>query len=76
MTLNQLFDSIKDALSKSGISSTKLPTYRSFSADDVRHLLANIRKAKGLLGYQPTHLIDGLEISMFLHVSLFPKMNN
>lgn len=32
--------------------------YRDFRAGDVRHSLASIAKAQGLLGYRPTHSID------------------
>lgn len=34
------------------------PQYRDFRAGDVRHSLASIAKAQGLLGYRPTHSID------------------
>lgn len=33
------------------------PTYRDFRAGDVMHSLADISKAKKLLGYEPTHRI-------------------
>jgi UDP-N-acetylglucosamine/UDP-N-acetylgalactosamine 4-epimerase len=37
------------------------PIYRDFRAGDVKHSLADISKAKNLLGYEPTHLIgEGL----------------
>ena len=37
------------------------PTYRDFRAGDVMHSLADISKAKNLLGYEPTHRIgEGL----------------
>lgn len=32
--------------------------YRDFRSGDVRHSLASIAKAQGLLGYRPTHSID------------------
>ena len=34
------------------------PQYRDFRAGDVRHSLASIAKAQGLLDYRPTHSID------------------
>lgn len=41
------------------------PTYRDFRAGDVRHSLADISKARRLLGYEPTHTIgDGLSQAM------------
>ncbi|MEQ1778935.1 MAG: NAD-dependent epimerase/dehydratase family protein [Nitrosomonas sp.] len=40
------------------------PVYRDFRAGDVRHSLADIRKAVTLLGYQPTHRIaEGLKVA-------------
>jgi len=35
------------------------PVYREFRAGDVRHSLADISKAQRLLGYAPTHDIEG-----------------
>ena len=69
-TLNQLFTKIRDILAQrftylSDIS----PVYRDFRAGDVRHSLANIDKAKDLLGYQPTHIIDqGLSEAMSWYI--------
>lgn len=41
------------------------PTHRDFRAGDVQHSLADISKAKKLLGYIPTHQIgEGLDIAM------------
>jgi UDP-N-acetylglucosamine 4-epimerase len=41
------------------------PVYRDFRAGDVRHSLADIGKAKGLLGYAPTRRIgEGLQMAM------------
>lgn len=43
---------------------TAVPVYRDFRAGDVRHSLADISKAAGLLGYFPTHrIVDGLKIA-------------
>jgi len=45
------------------------PQYRDFRAGDVRHSLANISKAKILLGYKPTHRIDeGMKVAMEWYV--------
>ena len=39
--------------------------YRDFRAGDVRHSLADISKARNLLGYEPSHRIgEGLDESM------------
>jgi len=45
------------------------PIYRDFRAGDVRHSLADISKAKSLVGYSPTHHIgDGLQEAMHWYV--------
>ena len=65
-TLNQLFEQIQTSLQKlePGIALRK-PAYRDFRAGDVRHSLADITKAKNLLGYSPTHnLAAGLDLAM------------
>ena len=58
-TLNDLFAAIRSALEPRfpHLSSLK-PSYRDFRAGDVRHSLADIGKAKALLGYQPSHRIE------------------
>jgi UDP-N-acetylglucosamine 4-epimerase len=41
------------------------PIYREFRAGDVRHSLADIGKARNLLGYSPTYRVDqGLQVIM------------
>lgn len=46
------------------------PVYRDFRAGDVRHSLADISKAQGLLGYSPTHSInEGLREAMDWYVA-------
>ena len=43
--------------------------YRDFRGGDVRHSLADISKAKTLLGYQPQHHVgDGLKLAMAWYV--------
>lgn len=57
-TLNELFEVIRSSLElrflhlKGG-----RPNYRDFRAGDVRHSLADISKARNLLGYEPSHRI-------------------
>lgn len=64
-TLNHLFYAIRESLSKNGVSYTNPPVYREFRSGDVRHSQADISKAKGLLGYFPTHRIDaGIELTI------------
>lgn len=70
-TLNQLFYQVREALSVRFPSlSTILPVYRDFRSGDVRHSLANIEKARQLLGYQPAHrLSGGLNLAMDWYVN-------
>ena len=64
-TLKQLFALVRDNLVPFGVSVGTEPEYRDFREGDVRHSLADISKAKQLLGYQPTHKIaDGIAQSM------------
>jgi len=75
-TLNKLFDSIQEKISK------RLPayerqtaSYRDFRPGDVRHSQADISKAKDLLGYAPIFRIeDGLEESMDWYISFFSNI--
>ncbi|WP_371363033.1 UDP-N-acetylglucosamine 4-epimerase [Sporomusa rhizae] len=64
-TLNQLFSMIRENVVQASTSkqaNENLPIYREQRAGDVRHSLADISKAKSLLGYVPTHTVaQGLE---------------
>lgn len=60
-TLNELFEQIAAQLQKCVPLRGSNREYRDFRAGDVRHSLADISKAKRLLGYAPTHRIgEGL----------------
>ena len=65
-TLNELFDKLRDRLLPhyqhlQGCT----PVHRDFRAGDVLHSQADISKAAGLLGYQPSHTIDqGLDAAL------------
>lgn len=65
-SLNALFASILSILEpKFPHLSHFKPSYRDFRAGDVRHSLADIGKARRLLGYEPSHkLHEGLVQSM------------
>jgi UDP-N-acetylglucosamine 4-epimerase len=65
-TLNELFELLQRALRKADPSlPEQKPVYRDFRPGDVRHSLADISKARRLLGYAPTHPIrEGLELAM------------
>jgi len=57
-TLNELHALIKSELIKLLPQlQVGAPQYRDFRAGDVRHSLASIDKARGILGYEPTHTI-------------------
>jgi len=70
-TLNELFEAIRALLAPrfphlAGFR----PSYRDFRAGDVRHSLADITKARTLLGYEPSHRIgDGLGEAMDWYVA-------
>ena len=65
-TLNELFDFLQNALRQIGPSLPEQKAlYRDFRAGDVRHSLADISKARRLLGYSPTHSVrEGLNLAM------------
>jgi UDP-N-acetylglucosamine/UDP-N-acetylgalactosamine 4-epimerase len=70
-TLNDLFEAIRVALQPRfpHLKDFK-PTYRDFRAGDVRHSLADITKARSLLGYEPSHRIkQGLIEAMDWYVN-------
>lgn len=70
-TLNELFEAIRVQLAPRfpHLAAFK-PSYRDFRAGDVRHSLADIGKARRLLGYEPSHRIgDGLREAMDWYVS-------
>lgn len=68
-TLNDLFNAIKAALSKNGVTYTKEPVYRDFRVGDVRHSQASVEKIEKLLGYQSTHKInEGINLAIGWYV--------
>jgi UDP-N-acetylglucosamine 4-epimerase len=69
-TLKQLFDLVRDSLMAFGVSTNIQPENLDFRAGDVRHSLADISKARRLLGYEPTHHItDGIQTAIIWYVS-------
>lgn len=68
-TINQMFDAIKELLGKDIQA-----IHREPRAGDIRDSLADITKAKTLLGYQPTHrFVDGLPLTIEYFKSVFSK---
>jgi UDP-N-acetylglucosamine 4-epimerase len=65
-TLNQLLAVITGALRKQQPDlPEQAPVHRDFRPGDVRHSLADIGKARRLLGYAPAHRIsEGLDLAM------------
>jgi UDP-N-acetylglucosamine 4-epimerase len=62
-TLNELFDLIRSMVSQSHPEAKdRVPVYKDFRPGDIRQSLANINKAKKLLGYDPQYSVrTGLE---------------
>lgn len=69
-TLNQLFEELRARLAPDFAHLVDCkPLYRDFRAGDVRHSLADIGKAKRLLGYEPSHRLgEGLTEAMGWYV--------
>ena len=65
-SLNQLYFYLRDNLaSRLPHLQNASPFYRDFRIGDVRHSLADIEKAKELIGYNPTHgITEGLKEAM------------
>jgi UDP-N-acetylglucosamine 4-epimerase len=65
-SLNELFERLRALLAPHFAHlAESSPVYRDFRAGDVRHSLADIHKAKRLLGYEPSHSVgDGLAEAM------------
>lgn len=69
-SLNELFKIINGLLVQRGaITQGRQSVYREFRPGDVRHSLADVSKARRLLGYSPVYRIqDGLELTMDWYV--------
>lgn len=65
-TLNDLFRLIRDGLAATRPALAGVqPVYRDFRPGDVRHSLADVGKARRLLGYEPSHtLSQGLGVAL------------
>jgi UDP-N-acetylglucosamine 4-epimerase len=72
-SLNELFEHLRAELApRFGHLTNLRPVHRDSRAGDVRHSLADIGKARRLLGYQPTHRVgDGLREAIDWYVSDF-----
>lgn len=64
-SLKELFSFLQACLAKNGVNYTKTPLHHDFRVADVRHSLADIKKANQLLGYQPNYdIYTGIEDAM------------
>ncbi len=65
-TLNDLFGALQSKLrQRDPALPEQQPVYKDFRAGDVRHSLADISKARRLLGYAPEYLLnDGLDLAL------------
>lgn len=72
-TLNELYSLIKErVVPVFAGASTAEPTYRDFRAGDVRHSLADISKAKRLIGYTPQYTVrQGLDKAAMWYINKF-----
>jgi UDP-N-acetylglucosamine 4-epimerase len=61
-TLNELFTLIRAEVARFRPEAARArPAYQAFRPGDVRHSLADVARARGLLGYEPTHSVrEGL----------------
>ena len=64
-TLNELFRLIRDEVTRhKPAAATAEPVHRDFRAGDVRHSLADISRARDLLGYAPRYDVrEGLRLA-------------
>jgi len=69
-TLNELFAAIRERVVKFvPVAERMAPTYRDFRAGDVLHSLADISKARELLGYAPKYSVGaGLDLAAHWYV--------
>ena len=71
-TLNTLLKTIRAALESHGVAIRGEPVHRPFRAGDVRHSLADINKARRLLGYEPAYEVgEGIELAMPWYLDYF-----
>ena len=74
-SLLELFAMLGEALERHQIHYGRDPAMADFRPGDVRHSLADIAKARALLGYEPTHRIgQGIEEAMPWYLDFFRKV--
>ncbi|MEM7316803.1 MAG: NAD-dependent epimerase/dehydratase family protein, partial [Planctomycetota bacterium] len=71
-TLLKLHELLKESLAEQGIESQSQLEHRDFRAGDIRHSLADISKARNVLGYEPQYNLEaGIRETMPWYVSQF-----
>ena len=76
-SLLQLFALIRDALRQHRVHYASEPQLGEFRPGDVRHSLADISKARTLLGYQPSHTVsEGMAAAVPWYLDFFARPNN
>ena len=71
-TLNDLYKIIRVELERRGIEILSQPVHQDFRTGDVRHSLADVSKARSLLGYEPTQVVaEGIELAMPWYLDYF-----
>jgi len=71
-SLARLFGLIREGLREHQLHYDREPIFSDFRAGDVRHSLADIGKARRLLGYQPTHSVEqGITESLPWYIGRF-----
>lgn len=73
-SLLELFGLIRDGLRDHQIHYDREPVTADFRAGDVRHSLADVGKAQGMMGYVPTHTVQrGLEAALPWYIDFFGR---
>lgn len=73
-SLVDLFSMLGEALERHQVHYGQEPVMGEFRPGDVRHSLADIGKARELLGYEPTHRLgQGIEAAMPWYLDYFRK---
>jgi UDP-N-acetylglucosamine/UDP-N-acetyl-alpha-D-glucosaminouronate 4-epimerase len=76
-SLLELFSMLGEALKQHQVHYGQEPVMGEFRAGDVRHSLADISKARSLLGYEPTHRIgQGIAEAMPWYLDFFRNMES
>ena len=74
-TLNELYEDLRVNLVEQFLHLAEAkPIYRDFRAGDVRHSLADVSKAKDLLGYDPQYRVsEGLKEAMAWYIGFLSQ---